>query len=175
MKAAKLLPVILVSYSLNVHSQTRKNLIGIGGEFSYPGKAYRSNNAIGFGLNIKGEHFFSSKFSGLATIGYTSYQGKLVYWDGTEDEDFALWPVMFGARFFIKRFYMELQTGVAIKASENVRSTFKIAPAIGFMNKKLDLALRFFASPAMPSIHEDTFLEKGGYSYLTFRFFYNMN
>src|SRR4030095_3911846 len=68
MKAAKLLLVILVLCSLNVHSQTRKNLIGIGGGFSYPGKAYRSNNAIGLGLNIKGEHFFSSKFSGLAIL-----------------------------------------------------------------------------------------------------------
>src|SRR4030095_7055592 len=171
MKTAKPLLVIVVFYSLNAHSQTRKNLIGIGAEFSYPGRAYRSNKAIGLGLNIKGEHFFSSQFSGLASIGYTSYQGKLVYGDGTEDEDFALWPVLIGARFFINRFYMELQTGVGVKASENVRSVIAFAPAIGFMNKKLDLAIRFFAVPAMPSIHEDTFLQRGGYRYLTFRFF----
>jgi hypothetical protein len=175
MKTAKPLIVILIFSSLHAHSQTRKNFLGIGGEFSYPVHAYQSNKAIGLGLNIKGEHFFSSKFSGLASIGYTSYHGKLVYWNGTEDEDFALSPVLIGGRFFIQRFYMELQAGVAISSSENVNTSFTIAPAIGFMYKKLDLAIRLFAIPAMPSIPENTFLEKGGYSYLTFRFFYNLN
>jgi hypothetical protein len=158
-----------------VCSQPRKNLIGIGGEVSYPVYAYESNEAVGLGINIKGEHFFGSKFSGLVTVGYTSYRGKLVYWDGTEDKDFALVPVLIGARIFLQRFYAEFEFGVAVKASENVNTTMTVAPAIGFMNKKLDLAIRFFAVPAMPSIPENTFLEKGGYSYLTLRFFYNLN
>lgn len=174
MKTAKPLFVILLFCSTNLYSQT-KNLIGIGGEVGYPVSAYESNKAIGLGINVKGEHFFAPQFSGLATVGYASYRGKLVYWDGTEDKNFALVPVLIGARFFVQKFYAELEAGVALKATENVNTGMALAPAIGFMNKKLDLSLRFFAVPAMPSIPENTFLEKGGYSYLTLRFFYNLN
>jgi len=175
MRTITLFVATTIFCSSGLHSQPRKNLLGIGGEVSYPVHAYESNEAIGIGINIKGEHFFSPKFSGLANIGYTFYRGKLVYWDGTKDHDFALVPVLIGARFFVKKFYTEFETGVAVKASDNTSSIFAVAPAIGFVNRKLDLAMRFFAAPAMPSIPENTFLEKGGYSYLTFRIFYNFN
>ena len=168
--------VTLILYSVQGYSQPQKNLIAIGGEIGFPAhQPFQSNKAIGMGINIKGEHFFSNKFSSLASIGFSSFSGKIVYWDGAEDKDFSLIPILVGGRFHIKKFYLGLESGIAISASNNTNSLFAIAPSIGIVHGHFDLVAKLFAIPEMPSIPENTFLQKGGYSYLNFGVNYNFN
>jgi hypothetical protein len=176
MHLTKTLLAILLFYSLNGYSQPKKNLFAIGAEISLPAhQPFQSNKATGLGINMKGEHFFSNNFSALANIGFASFRGKIVYWDGVEDRSFSLVPILIGARFYIQKLYLGIESGAAIKASENANTLVAFSPSIGMINKKLDLAIKFFAIPQMPSIPENTFLQKGGYSYLGISVFYSLN
>ena len=176
MNRMKIFLVIFLLYSVHAYSQSRKNLIAIGGEIGFPAhQPFQSNKAVGFGVNIKGEHFFSNRFSALASIGFASFNGKIVYWDGIGDKNFSLIPVLIGGRFYIKKFYLGFESGIAISASNNTNSLIALAPTMGLVHGNFAVTAKLFAIPQMPSIPENTFLQKGGYSYLNFGLFYNLN
>ena len=176
MKTIKILLVILLSYTFKGHSQEGKNVISIGGELSFPAHAYQTNKAIGTGINFKVEHFLSDKFSGSISGGYSFFKGKIIYWDGKTDNDFALIPVLVGARYYFQKFYLNFEIGAAVRASKNVYTNLALAPSAGILLSKFDLALKLLGIPqTFNGIPESTFLQKGGYSYLGLRIFYKLN
>ena len=176
MKTIKILFVALLFHSFNGYSQQQRKSISIGSQVDFPLRVFQSNKAIGSGINLKGEFFLSNRFSGTLSAGYSFFNGKLIYWDGTTDKNFALIPLLVGARYYFQKFYLNLEAGLAIKASDNVYTNLAFVPSAGILINRLDLAIRLFSvSQLGVSIPENTFLQKGGYSYLGFRVFYGLN
>jgi hypothetical protein len=139
----------------------------VGANFSVPVVPADANKAIGYGLEIKAERFLSSKFSMNVSAGYIYFKGAITYWDDSKDKSFGLLPVSVGGRYYIRSFYLGAGAGLAIKASSNTGTNVLLYPAVGFAKKNVDVSIQLMGIPqAFGSIPENTYLEKGGYSYL---------
>jgi hypothetical protein len=165
-KKLGLLLMTLIFLEAKNFAQRANHLFG-GVNFSTPVVPANANKAIGYGLEIKGEHFFSPKFSMNLSIGYTHFKGSITYGDDSKDNSFALIPCSVGVKYYIKNFYLAAGAGLAVKASRNTGTNRMLYPAIGFAKKPFDISIQLIGVPqTFPSIPESTFLLKGGYSYL---------
>jgi len=143
------------------------NNISPGVSFLIPASLPDSNKTVGSGIHIKAEHFFSRRISGIIKIGYLLFKGKVATWDNKEEHKFAMIPVMAGARFYIKNFYLGSAFGIAIQANKNTGTNFVLSPALGYRSRHLDVEVHLLGVPqAFPSFPENTYFKKGGYSYL---------
>ena len=162
---------LLLSSSL-LFAQPKKFIPSVGVEFNL---LLESNNAVGGGFHFREEHFFSQNFSASLTVGYIRFKGDIVYWDGSKDKTFSLIPVLLGGKYFIHKFYGGFEGGLAIKASSNVSTLPAVSPSVGILLNKLDISCKLLSVLQMPSIPENTFLQRGGYSYIGVRIAYHLN
>jgi hypothetical protein len=172
--AVTLVANFLLSSSITF-SQTYKSSVAIEGGLSYPlNQPVQKNKAVGIAINVKAEQFFSKKFSGTLRIGYNYFKGDLVYWDGKMDKNFTLIPVLLGARYYIQKLYLGFETGAAFKGSKNVYTNIAVAPSFGYLCKRINININILSILGFPSIPENTFLQRGGYSYLGVKFGYKI-
>lgn len=168
--------VMLCLISLSINAQAKKNLLYAGVEFAIPAhQPFQSNKANGYMVNLKGEHFFSSSFSGSVSAGLSYFKGKMVFWDGRTDNSFSLVPILVGGRFYYRKIYIGVETGPAIAASSHNSTHLAIAPSAGVVIGKFDAGIKFFAVPERGGIPENNFLQKGGYSYIGLRAAFRIN
>jgi hypothetical protein len=65
--------------------------------------------------------------------------------------------------------------GLAIKASSNTGTNILLYPCVGFAKKTVDISIQLMGIPqAFASIPENTYLVKGGYSYLGLHLNYSL-
>ena len=86
-------------------------------------------------------------------------------------------PVLPGVKYFVTdKFYASGALGIVI-GIHNAANHFALSPGIGLLvpiseKSKIDLGLKLTGVPRGYSFSENIFLNKGGYSYLTFRIAY---
>ena len=151
------------------------NSVGIGFYLPAHIPAY-DKNSRGYGFTFAREHFFSKKFSGSLSLGYTYFHGQYEDWDGNTKNRFALVPLLIGARYYLHRFYGSFETGAAIKASSNTTTHIVFIPAVGFATSRIDFGFKLFGVPEISyGIPERSYLQKGGYSYFAISAAYRFN
>jgi hypothetical protein len=165
----------LLFCSSSAIGQPKKLVPSAGVEFSVPAhQSIGSNHANGVGFSLKEEFFVSQKFSVTVSAGYSFFRGDLVYWDGSKDKNFALIPVMIGARCYFHKFFAAFEAGAAIKGSSNVNTLPAVCPSAGVLVNKFEISFRLMGILQVPSIPENTFLQRGGYSYAGVRVSYRI-
>ncbi len=162
-----LTPLILLS--AKILGQPTNNF-SVGVNLLIPASVPEKNKTMGFGMNVRGEKFFSSRISGNVTIGFLLFKGNFITWDNREVKNFAMLPALIGGKFYIKDFYLGLDAGIAITANRNTGTNLVLSPAIGYRRKHLDVAFYLLGIPqTFASIPENIYFIKGGYSYLGLR------
>lgn len=92
-------------------------------------------------------------------------------------EGFIIMPVLAGVKWSaLDNVYFPGQAGVAI-GLKNAGTNISLSPGLGYLVKvdgkpKLDVGLRVIGVLPQASIPENTFLEKGGYSFLSLQLAY---
>lgn len=165
----KLLLLVFIANSLFAFPQS-SNRLSVGINVLLPASIpFYSNNDLGYGVFIKGEHFTSQKFSLTASLGYNYFKAKITnMWDGTVYNDFASMPLLFGARYYVNNFHLAAEFGMAI-GSKNAGTKFFVSPSLGYTHKKWDASVFFMGVPQGYSFAENIYTKKGGYSYLGIR------
>ena len=158
------------------YSQKDQTVISPGIHFSIPVYTIAGeNNTTGVGANAIVEHYFSNRFSGCLDIGYDHFTGNLIYWNNAIDHSFNIVPVLVGFRYYLQKFYLGLEAGAAIKASKNVYTNATICPSAGIKLKRWDAGIKLVSVLSMPSIPENTFLQRGGYGWLVLGLTYSLS
>jgi hypothetical protein len=163
-----------ISMSLPALAQIGKSTLNMGASISTPFKSHEINKTIGYGVFLKGEHSLSKNISVTARAGYTFYKGEINYFDNTHQKNFALLPLLLGATFTIKKIYLGMELGAILPASMPVNSHFAFSPNAGFRLNRLAIGLDLMVIPEVPSAPENSFLQKGGYSYGGVNFSYRL-
>lgn len=169
------LSAVFIACSLLLAAQKRA-IFSIGPELSISTYHAMPSNGIGGSAGVQLHP--NKKISFVADIGYNRFSGQVVN-IFTKDtvNSFAIMPVLAGARYtFRDKFYFAVRAGYALGA-HNARGSLAFSPAAGWVvfgkNKPLlDFGLRWIGLLPTPSYPENTFLNKGGYSYLNLRIAY---
>jgi len=148
----------------------RKVRLTIGPEFSLP--AYKEFPSNGIGGSIAVEFRSKNRFSATIETGYNHFWGSYVnVWKHDTTRGFSFVPILAGARYSAgEKFYASMRAGLTLGTTVG----FTLSPAAGVVlpnrrNPKIDLGVRLIGVVGMPSIPENSFLDRGGFSYLNFR------
>ena len=157
----------------NTHAQNKKISFSIGPEFSVATFSGISGTGIGAGITI--EHFFNKRIEGNIAISFNRFNNDVFNFDKTDTlKGFSVMPVLPGIKYFItNKFYASGAIGMVI-GIHNAANHFALSPGIGLLipfseKSKIDMNIKLIGVPAGYSFPENIFLNKGGYSYITFR------
>ncbi len=164
------------------NAQYKKADTEIGLNFSKPSyfKGAETSNAIGFGLDVKREWNFTSRFSFTADAGFNYFQGDYTYYKfmgspkDTVIKNFSIVPVLAGLKYyFAGNFYLSGEAGIVIKASRNAGTRLALVPSAGWMlplgNSKIDLGIRLTNIISGYGTPESSGLKNGGYGFWSLR------
>jgi hypothetical protein len=154
-----------ISLNLPALTQIRKNTLNLGATISTPFKSHEINKTTGYGIYLRGEHSLSRNLSVTARAGYTFYKGDINYFDNTHHKNFALMPLLLGTSLTIKKIYFGIELGTVLPVNMAVNSHFAFSPGAGFRFNRLAIGLDLLIVPEVPSLPENSFLQKGGFSY----------
>lgn len=152
----------------NLFAQNSRTRFSIGPEFSLP--TYREFPSNGIGLSAAVEFRSRNRFSTTIDVGYNHFKGTVVNPFKLDTvRGFYFIPVLVGVKYsFGQKFYASMRAGASY--GKNSFIGFTLSPAAGVvLRQKLDLGIRLIGSISMPSIPENNFLDRGGFSYLNFR------
>jgi len=134
------------------------------------------NNSTGYGIGLRGQHFFAKNWSFDMNAGYIYFSGEVTDWDGNKQHHFALIPISIGARYYLKNFFGGLNAGFAIKGSSNTGTNLMFSPFIGYRIHRFQFEAKLLGIPeTFATYPEKTYLQKGGYSYFGFGLAYKLN
>jgi len=160
----------------NTDAQSKKINFSIGPEFSQPTFSGISGNGIGGGISIG--YFFNKRIEGNVAISFNHFNSDVFNFNKTDTVNgFTIMPFLPGIKYFITdKFYASGAVGMVIGIN-NAANHFALSPGIGFLipfseKSKIDISLKLIGVPTGYSFPENIFLNKGGYSYLTFRLAY---
>jgi hypothetical protein len=119
---------------------------GIGINANLPIGDYSDFYSFGVGGQVSAEHNFSENFSGLASLGYTTYVGKTVDY-GTIKVKYAsagFIPVMVGARYYAApQFFLGAKVGYAVGANTGNKGGFAYEPQVGFNSERFQASVGY--------------------------------
>lgn len=174
MKKIQVTLLFIVAVSANAKSQNLN--FSIGPEYSISTFKGISSNGIGGGVSIG--HFFTKRVEGNISLSFNYFNGDVFNFDKTDTVvGFGIMPLLAGIKYFVtKKFYASGAMGMVIGIN-NAANHFALSPGIGFLyplsqKSKLDLNVKLVGIPTGYSFSENIFLNKGGYSYLSFRVAY---
>ena len=165
--------IAAITFSVCIHAQNPRVRFSIGPEFSLPTYHEFPSNGIGGSAAI--EFKLRDRISANMEVGYNYFSGTVINnFKPDTIRGFAFIPVLGGVKYSLnEKFYAAIRVG-------GVYGTFKsfmayaFSPAVGVMlpnkrNPRVDLGARWIGVLSMPAILENTFVQKGGFSYLNFR------
>ncbi len=159
-----------------IYAQNKKMKFSIGPQISLP--TYTGINSSGIGGGLSTEHSFNKKIGGFVDVSYNYFNGN-VYDLFKHDtiKGFGIMPVFLGAKYFLtNRFYMSGAAGIVIGIN-NAGNHAALSPGAGLIvpistTANMDVGVRLIAVPTGFSFPENSFLNKGGYSFLSLRIAY---
>ena len=167
------LVIIIITFSFALHAQNSRVRFSIGPEFSLPTYHEFPSNGIGGSAAI--EFKSRSRVSANIEVGYNYFRGTVINeFNPDTVRGFGFIPVVAGLKFSLgQKFYSTIRAGGIYGTSQSFLG-YTFSPAAGIMlpnkkNPRVDLGVRWIGVIPMPAILENTFIEKGGFSYLNFR------
>jgi hypothetical protein len=171
-----ILSVCIIFTVRNGSAQTKKINFSIGPELSVP--VYRGISGTGIGGGISVGHFFNKRLEGEVAVSFNHFNGEVLNFNKTDTvAGFSVMPLLPGIKYFISRkFYASGGVGMVI-GTRNAANHFALSPGLGFLfpvscKNKLDAGVKLIGVPNGVSFPENIFLNKGGYSFVTFRVAY---
>ena len=162
--------VLLVTICITCSLHAQRTRFTIGPEFSLP--TYKELPSNGIGGSIAVEFRSKHKVSAVVETGYNYFWGKYVnVWKQDTIHGFGFAPILAGAKLTLReKYYAAMRAGLTLGKTR----AFTLSPAAGIMlpnsrTPKLDLGIRLIGVIGMPSIPENSFLDRGGFSYLNLR------
>jgi hypothetical protein len=175
----KKIPVLLsfiITATTGTYAQHKKLNFSIGPEVSVP--TFSGITSPGIGGSISLEHFFSGKIAATIDISYNYFKGNVFdFFKQDTINGFSVMPVLVGGKyFFTDKFYISGAAGLII-GLHNAGNHLALSPGAGFLipvsaSSKIDLGVNLTGVPVGYSFSENSFLNKGGYSFLSFRIAY---
>ncbi|MEO7045557.1 MAG: hypothetical protein ABI091_09655 [Ferruginibacter sp.] len=174
-KILQILTLLIISVS-NTDAQSHHVNFSIGPEYSLPTFSGISSCGIGAGISI--EHFFNKRVEGVVAVSYGYFKGDVFdFYKNDTIKGFAVMPVLLGIKYFVSdKFYVSGAAGMVVGV-HNAGNHLALSPGIGFLipfspHSKIDAGVKLIGIPRGYSFSENSFLNKGGYSYLTFKIAY---
>ena len=156
--------------------RSKKLKFSIGPEFSVPTFSGITSSGVGGGISL--EHFFNKKIAGTIDISYNYFKGNVFdFYKHDTLNGFSIMPVLAGGKyFFTNKFYISGAAGLII-GLHNAGNHLALSSGTGWLipvsaNSKIDLGVKLTGVPAGYSFPENSFLNRGGYSFLTFKIAY---
>lgn len=176
MKKILLSLFLIFSATVIVHAQVHETKFSIGPEVAVPTYAGITSNGIGGGVTL--EYFLNKKVAVTGGISFNHFKGE-VFNNFKHDtiNGFSVMPVLFGAKYFIiHSFYVSGSAGVIV-GLHNAGNHLALSPGVGIeipVSSKtgVDVGVKLIGIPTGYSFSENSFLNKGGYSFLTCRLAY---
>ncbi|MEP6597511.1 MAG: hypothetical protein ABJA71_16270 [Ginsengibacter sp.] len=176
MKKIYILSFFVSFFVSGLHAQSQKLTFSIGPQVSVP--TFNGINSTGIGGGFSIERFFSKKLTGFIDISLNYFNGNVLdHFKNDTIKGFTVMPVLAGAiYFFTDKFYLSGAAGIVI-GLHNAGNHLALSPGTGILipisaTSKIDLGLKLIGIPTGYSFSENNFLNKGGYSFLTFRIAY---
>ncbi len=173
MKKIFVLILIVMLVVSNLKAQSKKTFFSIGPELSIPTFSEISGSGIGGGISI--EHFFSKRIDGNLTISLVHFSNNVFNFNKSDTlKGFSVLPVLPGLKYFItERLYAGGAAGMVI-GIHHAASHFALSPEIGLLfpvsaKAKIDIGAKLIGVLKNTSFPENIFLNRGGYSFVTFR------
>jgi hypothetical protein len=164
--------ILMISF----RAQSQKVHYSIGPEFSLP--TFSGIPSYGTGAGFSLGYYFNKRIEGDIGISYNYFKGNVsdVFKHDTI-RSFSIMPILFrGKYFFGDKFYVSGAVGLVI-GLHHAANHFALSPGTGVLipvsaKSKIDLGVLLIGVPAGYSFSENNFLNKGGYSFITFRIAY---
>ena len=149
----------------------------------FPGVS--TSKAVGFGIELQREHFFSEKFSWIVSAGYNHFSGNYSYFNSlnsakdTVIHNFDNIPLLTGVKFyFVRNIYVGAEAGLLIGINKNIGTVFSLAPSAGYkiqIGKKndIDVGIRLINAMQFAAPPESNSLRKGGYGIWSLKIAYS--
>lgn len=175
MKRTLFLLICFLTVNLII-AQDRKFRLSANVSLSIPTYTEISSMAIGLGAN--GEFAINRKWATLITADFHHFFGTVInHFNQDTIKGFSILPVMAGLKIYPnEKFYLGAQAGVSVGLQHAGN-----CPAIGAFTgilvplkggNKVDIGLKFTGIMRQTSFPENTFLNRGGYSFLSGRIGY---
>ncbi len=176
MKKTLLFLLLTSALLINVSAQSQKVKFSIGPEVSLPTFSGITSSGSGGGISI--DHFFSKKLAGFIGISVNHFKGGVAdIFKNDTINGFTVMPILAGAKyFFTDKFYASGSAGIIV-GIRNAGNHLALSPGAGILipvsaTSAFDLGVKLIGVPTGYSFSENSFLNKGGYSFLTFRIAY---
>jgi len=167
--------VLLLTTSSGI-GQKNRPVYSAGPAILIPTYSQIKSPGLGFGLKVDFKPH--KKLSFVSDIGINAFNGDIVnQFTNKIVKGLIIMPVLAGVKWSAsKNLYFAGLAGVAF-GLENAGTNFSLSPGMGYLLKfggkrMADLGLRLTGVLPKTSIPENTFLEKGGYSFLSLRLAY---
>lgn len=139
---------------------------------------YSEINSAGFGFGAGVEYKLNKKIAIASDIDINIFNSKVknIFTNKITD-GFIIMPVLVGVKWnAFNNFYFTGKAGL-VAGLKNAGTNFSLSPGLGYLvningKQKLDVGLKLVGVLPMSSIPENTFLEKGGYSFLSLKLAY---
>lgn len=157
----------------SINAQSQKLKFSIGPEFLVPTFSGIPSSGVGGGICL--EQFFNKKIAGAIDINFNYFRGNVFdFYKKDTIKGFSIMPVLAGGKyFFTNKFYLSGAIGLII-GLHNAGNHLALSPGTGLLipvsaTSKIDLEVNLTGVPTGYSFPENNFLNKGGYSFLTFK------
>lgn len=167
---------ILIFVSSIAVAQKNKLVVSAGPVLLIP--TYSEINSAGFGFGADVEYKLNKKIAIASDIDINIFNSNVKnIFTNKITNGFIIMPLLVGVKWTaFKNFYFTGKTGV-VAGLKNAGTNFSFSPGLGYLiningKQKLDVGLKLVGVLPMSSIPENTFLEKGGYSFLSLKLAY---
>lgn len=157
----------------SIHAQKENLNFSIGPQYAvltFPGI---KSPAIGAGISL--EHFLNRKTAETIDISYNYFKGNIINsFQHDTISGFSIMPVLAVCKYFLSdHVYISGGAGLVI-GLHNAGNHAALSPGIALLvpvslRSKIDIGVKLTGVPSGFSFSENTFLNKGGYSFLAFR------
>jgi len=173
--------IVAIVFSLTVavnFGKAQKNnvLFSVGPAILIP--SYSGINSNGFGVGASFEYVLTKKVSIASDIDINFFTSNIKnVFTHKVTNGFAIMPVLAGVKWgAVKNIYLSGKAGMAV-GLKNAGTNLTLSPGIGYLfnikgKQKIDMGIRLIGVLPKASLPENTFLEKGGYSFLAFKLAY---
>jgi hypothetical protein len=177
MKKITIVFILTVTTSIGL-AQKNSLAVSVGTAKLIP--TYTGISSIGFGFSTSVDYKLTKNISFISDIDVDIFNSKVKNnFTNKITDGFIIMPVLVGAKWnAFSNFYFTSKAGF-VTGLKNAGTNFSLSPGLGYLiningNRKLDIGLKLVGVLPKSSIPENTFLERGGYSFLSLRVAYQL-
>ncbi len=176
MKTTFIVITIIVLSTSATRAQRHEIKLSAGPEISIPTYSGISSGGIGGGISL--DYFLTGKIALTGSISVNYFKGNVLNpFKNDTVSGFSLAPILVGGKyFFTEKFYAGGSAGLVV-GLHHAANHLALSPGAGMIipvssTSGIDLGVRLTGVPRGYSFSENSFINKGGYSFLTFRVAY---